>query len=138
LLQTLVLLSALAGQPAAEPAQAPTPEQLAVGTIRSIISAQAYHRQTYPQQGYACDIERLVEVEALLDTLSHGRAVDGYVFRVWCEKASRPQATYHASAVPVKRAPGSQLTVCTDQTNVPRTIEGDARACFDKGVPPLK
>jgi hypothetical protein len=33
------------------------------------------------------------------------------------------------------KSPASSLTVCTDQTNVPRTIEGDAQACFDKGLP---
>ena len=28
------------------------------------------------------------------------------------------------------------LTVCTDQTNVPRTTGGDVAACFAKGAPP--
>jgi len=134
-LQTLALLSTLAfGQPAAEPAQAPTPEQLAVGTIRSIISAQAFHKQKYAELGYACSVERLVEVQALLDTLAAGKSFQGYTFKVWCEKASAPQVTYRASGVPVKKTKGSTLTVCTDETNVPRTVDGDVAACFAKGV----
>ncbi len=134
MLSTLVLLSALAAQTAAEKA-AYTPEELAIGTTRSIISAQAYHKQAFPQLGYACSIERLVEVQGLLDTLSHGKPFDGYVFKVWCESATTPQKTFRASAVPAKKAKGASLTVCTDETNVPRTVEGDAAACFAKGTP---
>ncbi len=130
----LLLVSALAAQTTAgKPAY--TPEELAIGTTRSIISAQAYHQHTFPRLGYACSIERLVEVQALLDTLSHGKTVDGYVFRVWCDSTAEPQKAYRASAVPVDRKEGARLTVCTDETNVPRTIEGDVAACFARGKP---
>ncbi len=130
----LLLVSALAAQtPAGKPAY--TPEELAVGTTRSIISAQAYHQHTFPQLGYACSIERLVEVQALLDTLSQGKTVDGYVFKVWCDSTAEPQKGYRASGVPVKKRDGASLTVCTGETNVPRTIDGDVAACFARGKP---
>jgi hypothetical protein len=82
-----LILMALAapGQPAAQSAD--TPEELAVGTMRSIISAQAAYKHTRPDAGYACDVETLV-------------------------------------------------TVCTDETNVPRATDGDVAACFAKGAPP--
>ena len=134
MLSILLLLTALEAAP--QSASAPyTPEQLAGGAIREIISAQAYHKRTFPQQGYACTIERLVEVQALGGVWSTGKRVDGYSFKLWCEHAGTPQATYRASATPVKRAKGSTLAVCTDETNVPRTIDGDVKACFDRGVP---
>ncbi len=130
----LLLLAGLAVQPASDN-HSYTQEELAVGTVRSIISAQAYHQHAFPRVGYACSIERLVEVQALLDTLSQAKTVDGYVFKVWCESTSTPQTTYRASAVPAKKVKGSTLAVCTDETNVPRTVDGDAAACFAKGTP---
>ena len=93
------------------------------------------HKKTHPEVGYACSLERLVETQMLLDVWLAGKRVDGYVFRVWCENVSSPQASFRTSAVPLAKAKGASLTVCADQTNVPRTIEGDAQACFDKGVP---
>jgi hypothetical protein len=132
MLSTMIVLTtlAVAGQTAY------TPEELAVGTIRSVISAQAAYKQTHPGAGHACDIETLVKADMLIDALSAGRTFDGYVFKVWCETKSAPQATYRASAVPAKKGEGSRLTVCTDETNVPRTIDGDVAACFAKGAPP--
>ena len=128
----MLLLSALEApsQPAAE---AYTPEQLAVGAIREIITAQHVHEQKYPELGYACSLERLVETQMLLDTWLQGGRVEGYSFRLWCEKSSAPQASFRASAVPVKKAKGATWTVCTDETNVPRTVEGDVETCFTRG-----
>jgi hypothetical protein len=139
MLDLILLVSALAlpAQGDAKPAKTEyTPEQLAEGAIREIISAQAVHKQTSPRVGYACSLERLVEAQLLLDTWLAGKRVEGYSFRVWCEPSSTPQASYRASGVPSKKTKGATLTVCTDQTNVPRTIDGDVAACFTKGAPP--
>jgi len=135
MLQTALLLSALAAQAPAPATPAYTPEQLATGTIRSIISAQAVYRQTHPGAGYACDVETLVKADMLADVLSAGKAFNGYVFNVWCDTKGTPQTNYRASAVPVKMTTGSTLTACTDESNVPRTIDGDVAACFAKGQP---
>lgn len=132
--QALVVLVALAQQPPAAAGPSYTPEQLAVGTTRSIISAQAVYKQTHPEAGYACDVETLVKADMLADVLSAGKTFNGYVFKVWCETKATPQATFRASAVPVKKAKGATLTVCADETNVPRTTDGDVAACFAKGV----
>jgi len=133
----LVSLLVVAGQasPDFDKSQYPN-EQLAVGTIRSIISAQAAYRHTKPEAGYACDIETLVKADMLIEAMSNGKSFDGYVFRVWCEQTSTPQATFRASAVPAAMAVGSSLTVCTDESNVPRTIAGDVAACFVRGRGP--
>jgi hypothetical protein len=135
MLQALVLVSALAQQPSAGAEPSYSPEQLAGGAIREILSAQAVHEKQFPELGYACSLERLVETRMLLDTWLTGKRVDGYTFRLWCDTKASPQATFRASAVPVKKAKGATLTVCTDETNVPRTIEGDVAACFAKGAP---
>ncbi len=136
MLSALVLLTTLAarGQPAAQTPYAP--EELAVGTVRSIISAQAAYKHTHPDAGYACDVETLVKADMLVEALAAGKTFDSYVFKVWCETRATPQATFRASAAPAKKERGSSLTVCTDETNVPRTTDGDVAACFAKGAPP--
>jgi hypothetical protein len=135
MLQTALLLSALATRASAPVTPADSPEHLATGAIAEIVSAQAVHRQKFPDVGYACSLERLVETQMLLDVWLEGRRVDGYEFRVWCEKTGTPQATFRASAVPSKPGAGASLTVCTDESNLPRTIDGDVAACFAKGRP---
>ncbi len=47
----MVLLAAL--QAAPPPSASYTPEQIAGGAIREIISAEAYHRRAFPDLGYA-------------------------------------------------------------------------------------
>jgi hypothetical protein len=134
MLSAFLLLTTLAG-PVQPAAGRETPEELAVGTIRSILSAQAAYRSTRPGAGYACDVETLVKADMLIEAMSAGKTFGGYVFKVWCETKSTPQATFRASAVPAKKGKGSSLTVCTDETNVPRTVDGDVAACFAKGAP---
>jgi hypothetical protein len=133
LIETLLFLSMLSasGAPAAE--TTPTPEEAAAGTLRSIISAQAYHKQKFPSVGYACDILTLVKADALVAELAGGKVYGGYVFKVSCPKTSSPQPAYRASGTPAKE--GAGLTFCTDESNALRSAKGDAAACFAKGTP---
>ncbi len=51
-IHVMVLLAALEAAP--QPLSASyTPEQIAGGAIREIISAEAYHRSAFPELGYA-------------------------------------------------------------------------------------
>ncbi len=129
----ILLALAVPGQSAPGPSSE-TPGELAVGTMRSILSAQAAYKHTHPDTGYACDVETLVKGDMLVEAMAGGKPFGGYVFKVWCETRSTPQATFRASAVPAKKEKGSALTVCTDETNVPRTTDGDVAACFAKGA----
>ncbi len=138
MLQALVLVSALVQDTSPAANQSYTPEQLADGAIREILSAQAVHQKLFPQVGYACTLERLVQTHMLLDVWLAGKRVAGYTFRLWCDAKATPQTTFQASAVPAKKARGATLTVCADETNVPRAIEGDVAACFAKGSPPAR
>jgi hypothetical protein len=133
LIEMLLFLSMLgaSGAPVADPT--PTPEESAAGTVRSIISAEAYHKQKFPSVGYACDIETLVKAEALVAELAGGKVYGGYVFKVSCPKSSSPQPAYRASGTPAKE--GAGLTFCADEANVLRSAKGDAAACFAKGTP---
>jgi hypothetical protein len=135
MLYELILLTALAvpGDRAGQGSQAP--EELAVGAMHEIMTAQAVLKQTSPAVGYACSLGQLVEAGMLLDVWLAGKRVDSYRFEVWCDTKGTPQATYRAAAVPLKKARGTTLTFCTDETNVPRMIDGDAAACLAKGAP---
>lgn len=126
----LAMLGATAA-PAADPT--PTPQESAAGTVRSIISAEAYHKQKFPSVGYACDTLTLVKADALVAELAGGKVYGGYVFEVSCPKPGSPQPTYRASGIPAKQGMG--LTFCADETNVLRSVKGDAAACFAKGTP---
>lgn len=135
MLKGLVLLVVLAaaGQDGGDEASAYTPEQLAVGAVREIISAQAVYKRMSPEIGYACGLEALVETQMLLDIWLAGTRVEGYRFELGCDTTATPQTTFRASAVPVKKGSGATLTVCTDESNVVRTVEGDVAACLEKG-----
>jgi hypothetical protein len=135
ILLSMMLLSALRAAPLSA-SETYTKEQLAGGAMREIISAEAYHRKAFPQLGYACSIERLVAVQALGEVWSTGKRVEGYVFKVWCDHAGTPQTTYRASAVPVNKTSGSTLTLCADETKALRTIDGDVKACLERGTAP--
>jgi len=141
MLNGFVVLSLLAaaGQSGAVSDQSTyTPEQLAVGAVREIISAQAVRRQSSPEEGYACSLEPLVEADLLADVWLAGKRLEGYAFELWCDTKDAPQTTFRASAAPREKEKGSELTVCADETNVPRTIEGSVAECFEKGAPPAR
>ena len=134
----LTSLLALAGQAPGDAPPVYAPEQLAVGAVREIISAQAVRKQSSPEAGYACSLEPLVEADLLAPIWLAGGRVEGYTLEVWCDTQATPQTTFRASAVPLKKGTGATLTVCTDETNVPRTIESTVADCFEKGAPPAK
>lgn len=134
----LSVLLMLMGQASTESANDYTREQMAVGAIREIISAQAVRKMQAPDLGYACAVEPLVEADLLGEVWLEGGRLEGYSFELWCDTEGAPQTTFRASAVPVTKGEGSTLTVCTDETNVPRTIEGSAEACLEKGSAPTR
>lgn len=132
-METLLFLAMLSASGAPAAVTTSTPEESAAGTVRSIISAQAYHKQKFASVGYACDIETLVKADALVAELANGKVYAGYVFKVSCPKTSSPQSTYRAFGAPAKG--GAGLTFCADDTNVLRSAKGDAATCFAKGTP---
>ena len=139
-MNTLVLMSllALAGLVHGDAPPDYTPEQLAVGAVREIISAQAVRQQSSPEVGYACSLAPLVEADLLADVWREGKRLEGYTIELWCDTQDTPQTTFRASAVPLKKGTGATLTVCTDERSVPRAIEGTVAECFEKGAPPAK
>ncbi len=117
---------------------------LAVGSVRSINTAQKYYAEHHPDRGYACDLTSLGpppsgEKESpdhaglLTAELTNAKSKAGYRFSLQCDDKSSPQRTYCLEAVPVT---GKGKAVCSDQTAVIKVSEGgDANRCHTNGTP---
>jgi hypothetical protein len=116
----------------------------AVGSVRSINTAQKYYAEHHPERGYACDLATLGpppsgEKESpdhaglLTAALTDAESKAGYKFSLRCDDKSSPQRSYRVGAVPVS---GKDTAVCSDQTAVIKVSEaGDAQRCRKNGRP---
>src|SRR5690242_17485459 len=117
---------------------------LAVGSVRSINTAQKYYAEHHPGRGYACALTTLGPPPSgqkessdhaglLAADLTNAESKAGYRFSLQCPDKSDPQRTYRVEAVPVA---GKGKAVCSDQTGVIKVSEdGDAGRCRASGRP---
>jgi hypothetical protein len=120
---------------------------LAVGSVRSINTAQKYYAEHHPERGYACDLTALGpppngqkespespdHAGLITAELTNAESKAGYKFSLRCHDKSSPQRTYLVEAVPVS---GKDIAVCSDQTAVIKVSEdGDAKRCRTNGKP---
>jgi hypothetical protein len=121
-----------------------TREQVVVGNMRSLLTAQIQYASNYPESGYACSLETLGgkrgrlgerqpnEKFAMLidDTLASGRR-DGYTYAI-THCTGRPVASFAVTAVP--DAPGSGRAFCANESGVIRyAADGRAETCLASG-----
>ena len=115
----------------------------AVGTIRSINTAQVVYAKTYSSVGYACSLGPLLvgpagakpsaEHAGLLDNSLREERNRMYRFTVDCMDKSKPSKSYRSSAVPLEKG---ARAFCSDQTAVVKSsADGKAETCFAKGTP---
>jgi hypothetical protein len=116
-------------------------EASAVGTLKSINTAQTTFMRTYSDVGYACDLGSLgpdpkggaasAKGANLLDKgLTSGKEFNGYVFKMECKQKTKPQSEYRVSAVPAKGGHGRVF--CTDESAIVK-YGPDAKSCFANG-----
>jgi len=117
---------------------------LAVGSVRSINTAQKYYAEHHPDRGYACDLTTLGPPPSgqrespdhaglLTPELTDAGSKAGYKFSLRCDDKSSPQRTYLVEAVPVS---GKDNAICSDQTAVIKVSEGgDVKKCRSNGTP---
>jgi hypothetical protein len=139
----MLLIAVLAGVTIAQENRGSN-SSLAVGSVRSINTAQKYYAEHHPERGYACDLTTLGpppsgEKESpdhaglLTAELTNAESKAGYKFSLRCDDKSSPQRTYLVEAVP---ATGRDKAVCSDQTAVIKLSEdGDANRCRTNGKP---
>jgi len=113
----------------------------AVGSIRSINTAEKYYSQHYSDRGYACDLATLGVPPAgekespdhaglLAPALTNGSKL-GYKFTVQCGSPATPQRSYSVYATPVT---GHGKAVCSDEGGALKfSDDGSAETCRTSG-----
>ena len=122
----------------------PANESNAIGSIRSINTAQVYYARTYPDAGFACELSVFAPPPAgekpsakasnlLAANLTSGKK-SGYQFILSCPDKSKPQKKYRIAAVPIHPGEGSKRTFCNDESAVIKGADdGKAETCFANG-----
>jgi hypothetical protein len=107
-------------------------EASAVGSLRTINTAEVTYSSTYPQIGFAKDLATLGGASATCATSSTSTAAcllddvlaqgtkSGYTFAAAADTTSTPSIQYIASGIPVKAGQTGQRGFCTDQSGVIR------------------
>lgn len=119
-------------------------ESTALGTVRSINTAQATYMRTYIDSGYACEIQSLgpdphgagpsaMYANMLDRSITSGKEHNGYIFMLDCKVRTKPRREYRSSAVPAKKGTGRAF--CSDQSGIIKySIDGEAKTCFESGA----
>ncbi len=136
-LVTLGILLCLGGTayPGLRGSDSESEASIAVGSMRSINTAEAAYARQYRDKGFACDLRDLGPESAgfLDDSLTSAKPKDGYQFQVRCATRSHPQKTYISSAAPVA---GKGRAFCSDQTAVIKySDDGKPETCQTSGKP---
>lgn len=144
----LVAASLLAAPPEPKKAEAAKiikqNESSAVGSLRSLNTAEYAYAKTYPEAGFACKLkvfnpprkgkEPSAKAADLIDPSLTSGTKNGYKFVLTCTEKSKPQKTYRIAAVPVEVGVSGKRAFCTDQTAKIRAVDdGSAASCFAKG-----
>jgi type II secretory pathway pseudopilin PulG len=115
-------------------------EASAVGSVRTLVTAQTAYAETHPDQGYACSLAALRATGSTAgstglidDSLASGQK-HGYEFIVACGEAD-PTA-YVVGASPVTQGSSGIRTFCADQSGVVRQVkDGTLVDCVNSGEP---
>jgi hypothetical protein len=121
-------------------------EATAVGSLRSLNTAEAYYARTYSEAGFACTLQDFsppaagqkpsAHAAGLIDRSLTSGSKAGYHFTLTCAEKSKPQKTYQLSAVPITPGKSGRRAFCTDQTATIRVSDdGAADTCFANGKP---
>ena len=119
-------------------------EASALGSIRTLNTAEYTDSQSYPQVGFACSLSQLggdpananSQNAGLIDNRLMSSVKSGYHFQLGgCTFTDYKFGTYRLSAEPIQLGTTGTRSFCSDQTGVIRMVEGNAQDCFDHGTP---
>jgi len=121
-------------------------EASAVGSLRSLNTAQVYYARAYAEVGFACALESFSpppdgqrpspNAADLLDRGLTSGTKAGYRSTLTCPDKAKPQKKYQLSAVPVAPGQSGKRAFCTDETAVIKgSDDGKAETCFASGKP---
>lgn len=115
-------------------------EASAVGSVRTIVSAQTTYGQKYPEKGHACTLASLggnggtQESAGLIEESLAAGLKNGYRFEVGCYEGE--SVSYYVVAYPVKQHSTGIRTFCADQSGVIRHSQSASLdECLSSGEP---
>ena len=106
-------------------------EASAVGSIRTIVTAQTTYISKFPDKGYACNLMHLggtgntPQSAGLIDSNLSGGEKNGYRFFLRCDNNG-----YMVAARPSWPGSTGTRTFCSDETAVIRSAKSSAQNCF--------
>ena len=113
-------------------------ESSAVGSIRTLNTAEVTYATTYPQQGFTCTLAALgpgatpptSTAAGLVDNVLASGQKSGYSFALG-NCTGTPVVTYESSGAPVSIGQTGQRSFCSDQSGVIRfAADGVAATCL--------
>jgi hypothetical protein len=123
-----------------------TDEQMssAVGTMRTINTAEVTYASIYKDRGFACALGPMGEgpvkdkydadhAGLINESVTSGKPRKGYVYKVSCTDKTTPHKMFVSQAEPES---GEGKAFCSDQSGVIRySDDGKASTCFKSGKP---
>ncbi len=110
-------------------------ETSAVGSCRTITTAQATYASKHPKSGFACDLNTLGSVGYIDATLAAG-SKSGYAFALLdCKRDKGLVVGYTWVANPTRPGESGVKFFCGDETGVIRFSSTDATDCLRNGHP---
>ena len=122
-------------------------ESSAVGSIRTVNTAELTYQLTYPAQGFACTLPTLgppppmmppnqLRADLIDKTLAAGQK-SGYSIQLQACGPNPPNVAYQATATPLALGTSGQRAFCSDASGVIRfSSDGQAATCLAAGNVP--
>lgn len=112
-------------------------ESSAIGSLRTLVAAEATYAAVHPGQGYTCSLKDLTEAGSITGPLATGEK-NGYAFQLSaCSATTEAGANvkYQVVAYPVRVNQTGVRAFCSDESAVTKVDpSGSAQSCVENGT----
>jgi len=119
-------------------------EASAVGSLRTLNTAEITYNTSYPTAGFACTLSAMAPpsgtssatstAAGLIDSTLAGGSKSGYTFTIG-NCSGTPAVNYNTTAAPVSPGTTGQRYFCSDSSGVIKYDPGSTSNCLSNGVP---
>jgi hypothetical protein len=113
-------------------------ESSAVGSIRTLLTAEIAYSTHHQDEGFTCKLADLSSADLIDSSLMSGQK-SGYAFMLQnctADAAGKPVSKFQVIAVPLSPNTSGRRAYCTDESGVIRSdSSGSAQDCLDHGSP---
>jgi type IV pilus assembly protein PilA len=121
-------------------------EASAVGSLRTLNTAEITYNTTYPTVGFACTLGAMAppsgsasatsSAAGLIDSTLAGGTKSGYSFGIGgCSGTGTPTTNYNTTAAPVSPGTTGQRYFCSDSSGVIKYDPSSTSNCTSNGIP---